>query len=168
MRPTGTDAVLDEMSAATARDQLAACCASRRWIAGMLTSRPFGSAESVQRRSDDLLAGLSWADVVEALDAHPRIGRRVDGDGREAAWSRDEQRGTAAAPPEVAERLHAGNVAYEERFGIVFLVCATGLSAPEMLEALQRRLAHDPAEEQAVVREELRKIVRLRLGKLTA
>jgi 2-oxo-4-hydroxy-4-carboxy-5-ureidoimidazoline decarboxylase len=84
---------------------------------------------------------------------------------REAAWSRQEQSGTRDAPADVQAGLRAGNAAYEERFGHVFLICATGMSAASMLAALQVRLGHDPAREREVVRDELMKIVRLRLGK---
>ena len=87
------------------------------------------------------------------------------GDDREAAWSRQEQSGTRDAPADVQAGLRAGNAAYEERFGHVFLICATGMSAASMLAALQARLGHDPAREREVVRDELTKIVRLRLGK---
>ena len=87
------------------------------------------------------------------------------GDDREAAWSRQEQSGTRDAPAQVQAGLRTGNAAYEERFGHVFLICATGMSAASMLAALQARLGHDPAREREVVRDELMKIVRLRLGK---
>src|SRR5277367_2890155 len=87
------------------------------------------------------------------------------GGDREAAWSRQEQSGTRDAPADVQAGLRAGNTAYEERFGHVFLICATGMSAASMLAALQARLGHDPAREREVVRDELVKIVRLRLGK---
>jgi 2-oxo-4-hydroxy-4-carboxy-5-ureidoimidazoline decarboxylase len=87
------------------------------------------------------------------------------GGDREAAWSRQEQSGTRDAPADVQAGLRAGNAAYEERFGHVFLICATGMSAASMLAALQGRLGHDPAREREVVRDELMKIVRLRLGK---
>ena len=87
------------------------------------------------------------------------------GDDREAAWSQQEQSGARDAPPDMQAGLRAGNAAYEERFGHVFLICATGMSAASMLAALQARLGHDPAREREVVRDELMKIVRLRLGK---
>ena len=85
--------------------------------------------------------------------------------GTEAAWSRQEQSGARDAPADVLAGLRAGNAAYEERFGHVFLICATGMSAASMLGALQTRLGHDPAAEREVVRDELMKIVRLRLAK---
>jgi 2-oxo-4-hydroxy-4-carboxy-5-ureidoimidazoline decarboxylase len=87
------------------------------------------------------------------------------GGDREAAWSRQEQSGTRDAPADVQAGLRAGNAAYEERFGHVFLICATGMSAASMLAALQGRLGHDPVREREVVRDELMKIVRLRLAK---
>jgi 2-oxo-4-hydroxy-4-carboxy-5-ureidoimidazoline decarboxylase len=87
------------------------------------------------------------------------------GGDRAAAWSRQEQSGTRDAPADVQAGLRSGNAAYEERFGHVFLICATGMSAASMLDALQDRLGHDPAREREVVRDELMKIVRLRLGK---
>src|ERR1700733_3142045 len=87
------------------------------------------------------------------------------GGDREAAWSRQEQSGTRDAPADVQAGLRAGNAAYPERFGHVFLLCATGMPAASMLAALQVRLGHDPAREREVVRDELMKIVRLRLAK---
>jgi 2-oxo-4-hydroxy-4-carboxy-5-ureidoimidazoline decarboxylase len=108
---------------------------------------------------------LSWDDILQALAAHPRIGERAAGAGREAAWSRAEQAGAGAATIETQEDLVVGNVAYEERFGYVFLICATGLSAEAMLFALRERLGNDPDSEREVVRVELNKIVDLRLGK---
>src|ERR1700722_19213128 len=98
-------------------------------------------------------------------EAGGRPGPGPAGGDREAAWSRQEQSGTRDAPPDVQAGLRAGNAAYEERFGHVFLICATGLSAASMLAALQVRLGHDPAREREVVRDELTKIVRLRLAK---
>jgi urate oxidase len=145
---------------------LLACNASRRWARSLAAGRPYRSRELLEAASARILTQLSWDDVTEALAAHPRIGERADGGSREAAWSRREQAGAAAAPPEVAVALIAGNRAYEERFGHVFLICAAGLSAEQMLEELRRRLDHDPATERAAVRAELAKITTLRLAKL--
>jgi 2-oxo-4-hydroxy-4-carboxy-5-ureidoimidazoline decarboxylase len=101
---------------------------------------------------------------VLALSAHPRIGERPAGEGREAAWSRREQ--ADADDPSVAAALVEANREYEERFGHVFLIFATGKSAPEMLAAARARLAHDEATERPVVQDELRKIALLRLERL--
>ena len=172
---------LDRASAATAAGLLRPSCASARWIERMVSGRPHGSLPALVAASDATIAALGWPDIEHALAAHPRIGARLpdpgaaqdqgarpDGDApqhREAAWSRQEQSGTRDATPDVQAGLRAGNAAYTERFGHVFLICATGMSAESMLAALQARLGHDPAIEREVVRDELSKIVRIRLAK---
>jgi 2-oxo-4-hydroxy-4-carboxy-5-ureidoimidazoline decarboxylase len=160
---------LDQATAATAAGLLRPACASTRWIERMISGRPHGSRPALVAASDGVLAALDWPDIEQALAAHPRIGagRRPESTGgdREAAWSRQEQSGAQDAGPDVQAGLRAGNTAYEERFGHVFLICATGMSAASMLAALRARLGHDPAGEREVVRDELTKIVRLRLAK---
>lgn len=145
---------------AVAEHDLLACCASRRWADELLARRPYHDLSQLRSVSEQVLRVLEWDDVRQALAAHPRIGERVAGESTEAGWSRAEQ---AGATP--SDDLVAGNRLYEERFGHVFLICATGLSGEEMLTALRRRLGNDPDTERDVVREELRKIVDLRLGK---
>jgi 2-oxo-4-hydroxy-4-carboxy-5-ureidoimidazoline decarboxylase len=145
---------------AVAEHALLACCAARRWADEVLARRPYPDLAALRSLSARVVSELDWADVEQALAAHPRIGERSAGASTEAAWSRDEQ---AGATP--SDDLAAGNLVYEERFGHVFLICATGLSGEEMLTALRTRLGNDPAAERDVVREELRKIVDLRLGK---
>ncbi len=169
---------LDRADAATAAGLLRPSCASARWIERMVSGRPHGSLPALMAASDATIAALGWPDIEHALAAHPRIGDRLPDRGdrhdrgdregpedREAAWSRQEQSGTRDAGPDVQAGLRAGNAAYEERFGHVFLICATGMSAASMLAALQTRLGHDPATERAVVRDELTRIVRLRLAR---
>ena len=134
----------------------------------MVARRPYGDLDSLLRASDAALVTLTWDDVLEALAAHPRIGQRAAGDDVEARWSRSEQSAAATPDESVASRLHDANVAYEERFGWVFLIRATGRSSDEVLGALTARLANDVDAEQAEVREQLRQIVRLRLGKVFA
>lgn len=141
------------------------CCASSRWIAELVLGRPFGSLRALLTASDDIIGDLRWSDVAEALAAHPRIGERATGTDRESSWSRSEQSATAGVASSVADQLLEGNLAYEERFGHVFLICATGRSAAQMLSALQQRLANPTETERDVVRDELRAIVRLRLIK---
>jgi 2-oxo-4-hydroxy-4-carboxy-5-ureidoimidazoline decarboxylase len=177
----GSDAVpvadLDAADAAEARDALRPCCASGSWLAIMIAGRPYHTLDALTSASDRALSRLSSADVEEALAAHPRIGERSartgeggaragEGDGgREAAWSRQEQSATATIDRSTADELVAGNAAYEERFGHVFLIRATGRSTEEMLAQLRARLGHDAATEQDVVRRELAEIVRIRLAK---
>src|ERR1700712_95283 len=158
--------VLDALGDPAAEERLVACCASRRGGDAMLAARPFGSRAALLAHSDTVLHALSWADVEEALAAHPRIGERVAGAGREAGWSRSEQSGAATASSDVHQQLHWGNQHYEEGFGYVFLICATGLSADSMLTALRERLDHEAGTERRGVRDELRKNVRVRLEKL--
>jgi 2-oxo-4-hydroxy-4-carboxy-5-ureidoimidazoline decarboxylase len=156
-------ALFDRMEPFEAAELMRPCCASRRWISEVVMGRPYGSMRRLTSASADVVADLSWSDLAEALAAHPRIGDRAGGTERESAWSRQEQSG--AADPSVASDLVEGNVAYEARFGHVFLICATGRSASDMLAALNQRLANPTDVEREVVREELREIVRLRLIK---
>lgn len=136
-------AAFHALSPAEAERELLACCASRRWAARVAAGRPYRGPAELIAAGERAVAELDWADVAEALAAHPRIGERPAGPGREAAWSRGEQAGTQGADPEVLAGLRAGNAAYERRFGHVYLVCATGRSAAELLEVLRARLAND-------------------------
>ncbi|TDP70764.1 2-oxo-4-hydroxy-4-carboxy-5-ureidoimidazoline decarboxylase [Actinokineospora alba] len=147
---------------AGALDDLLACCSSRRWAGEMVVGRPYGDVNQLIARSDRVFAALQWEDLREALDAHPRIGERAVGDSREAGWSRGEQ----AAAGGGGDELKQANVDYEDRFGHVFLICATGLTADAILAEAHRRLRNDVAAEREEVREELCKIAALRLVKL--
>ena len=146
--------------------ELYPCCASKRWISAILAERPYRAVSVLSATSDRVIRQLAWPDVEEALAAHPRIGERVSGDGREAMWSRQEQSGTRLADVDTDAALREGNLAYERRLGHVFLICAAGLSAGEMLDALRSRLTNPIEVERDVVRAELAKIVRLRLAKV--
>ena len=159
---------LQEFNSAPAdrlRPMLAACCDVPRWVDGLLAKRPYGDLAALTAVADQSLRELDDDEVDRALQAHPRIGDRPQGAGTEAAWSRREQSGVGEDPG-VREALAEGNREYEQRFGRVFLICASGLSAEQMLTSLRRRLTHDDATEVAVVREELRKIALLRLAKV--
>jgi 2-oxo-4-hydroxy-4-carboxy-5-ureidoimidazoline decarboxylase len=155
---------LNDADEAQARVDLAACCASTRWVERVMAGRPYDTDVALLSASDHALTALDWTDVLEALAAHPRIGSAPTGTGREAAWSRQEQ--AAAAGDTAPEEFVAANREYEQRFDWVFLVCATGRSRDELLADLRSRLGNDPATEQDVVRRELAAIVRLRLGKM--
>ena len=147
------------------RPLLAACCDVPRWVDRVLAGRPYADADALAEVADRGVRELGEGEVAQALAAHPRIGDRASGEGTEAGWSRSEQSGVGD-DPSVRAALAAGNREYEERFGRVFLICATGLSATEMLSALRRRLTNDDSTEAAAVQEELRKIALLRLTKL--
>jgi 2-oxo-4-hydroxy-4-carboxy-5-ureidoimidazoline decarboxylase len=146
---------------AAERDVLA-CCASPAFAAMIADGRPYPDPATLRDTVNTAFAALSWDDIAEGMRAHPRIGDRAPDGG----WSAAEQSGAAAASGTVRQALADGNLAYEQRFGHVFLICASGLSGQDMLDQLRARLAHDPETERAVVREELRKITQLRLTKL--
>ena len=137
------------------------CCGSRAWASGLRERRPFATFEDLLRGSDVVWAGLPVEDRLEAFAAHPRIGERGG-----SAWSASEQAGATSAREDVLRELEEGSRAYEERFGHVFLINATGKTADEMLEALRRRMANDPETELAEASEQQRQIARLRLEKL--
>ena len=147
---------------------LLACCAVPGWASVVAAGRPYPDLGALTAVSDAALAALDWAAVERALAAHPRIGERARGDGREADWSRREQSAAATGDGDLRAALTAGNAEYEQRFGHVFLICATGLPAQDVLAALRARLCNDENAERATVREELGRIVRLRLAKLVA
>jgi 2-oxo-4-hydroxy-4-carboxy-5-ureidoimidazoline decarboxylase len=162
-RPATTSAALAAFNAAPAADaerDVARCCASRSLAVAIAAGRPYADAGALSAALDAAFARLAWADIAEALADHPRIG------GPAAGWSAAEQAGAAAAGPAVARELADGNRAYEQRFGHVFLVCASGLSAAEMLARLRDRLPNDQETERRIVAGELRKITQLRMWKL--
>jgi 2-oxo-4-hydroxy-4-carboxy-5-ureidoimidazoline decarboxylase len=136
-----------------------ACCASRRFATAMVAGRPSRSAAAALVAVESVFESLNWPDVLEAMDAHPRIGARA------AGQSAAEQSGVA---DDSRAALAAGNAAYEERFGHVFLICATGLSGPQLLAALGQRLKNDETSERDVATTELRKITLLRVRKALA
>jgi 2-oxo-4-hydroxy-4-carboxy-5-ureidoimidazoline decarboxylase len=150
------------------RQKLCLCCAATGWLDAVVAGRPYTTRLALHAASAAALAALDWAGVREALDAHPRIGERARASGTEAAWSAQEQAGMAGASDDVRASLAAANLAYEDRFGHVFLIFATGKTDEQMLAVARQRLANDDATEQATVRAELVKIVDLRLDKLVA
>jgi 2-oxo-4-hydroxy-4-carboxy-5-ureidoimidazoline decarboxylase len=159
---TATLAAFNAASPEAAERDVLACCASRSFARRIAGSRPYRDPAALQAAADAAFEALSWDDIVESMNAHPRIGDRV----RAGGWSAAEQSGAASASDQVRQALTDGNLAYEQRFGHVFLICASGLSGQDMLGQLRARLGHDPQAERAVVREELLKITRLRLAKL--
>jgi 2-oxo-4-hydroxy-4-carboxy-5-ureidoimidazoline decarboxylase len=132
------------------------CCASRRFAAAMAAGRPYPSLAAAETATRSVFESLTWDDVLEAMSGHPRIGART------AGQSAAEQSGVADSS---RAALAAGNARYEERFGHVFLICATGLSGEQMRAALEKRLGNDPAAERAVATAELEKITLLRVAK---
>jgi 2-oxo-4-hydroxy-4-carboxy-5-ureidoimidazoline decarboxylase len=147
--------------------ELLACCAAHEWSARVVDGRPYQSLKDLEIAADAAARALSWTDVAEGLAAHPRIGERAAGDSREAAWSRREQSAAGRSGDDATKAaLVRANVAYEERFGHVFLIFASGKSQEEILAAARARIGNDEATERAIVADELRKIALLRLERL--
>ncbi len=160
--PASTLAAFNASPAEAAEPDILACCASGGFAKAIAGGRPYRDQAALHAAVDAAFAALTWDDIVEAMNAHPRIGDRA----ASAGWSAAEQSGAAAASDQVRQDLAEGNLAYEQGFGHVFLICASGLSGPEMLSQLRARLSNDLQAERAVVRAELLKITRLRMAKL--
>jgi 2-oxo-4-hydroxy-4-carboxy-5-ureidoimidazoline decarboxylase len=162
---------LNALSPEEARAELLRCCGASRWAEGMVRARPFRDASHLLAEGERLWASMGPEDWHEAFRHHPRIGdlsRLRERFASTASWSSQEQLGVADAKESVLQALAEGNRAYEERFGFIFLVCASGKSAAEMLSLLRERLKHEPAQELRIAADEQCKILRIRLEKLLA
>ena len=160
---------LNALPPEAAEAELLACCGSRRWARELAARRPFGGAAALLAAADEVWWSLAPDDWHEAFRAHPRIGERKAAPAqtaRAAGWSAQEQSAASSADAEVAEALAEGNRAYERRFGHIYIVCATGKTAEEMLAILRARLANAPETELRAAAAEQAKITRLRLEKL--
>ena len=160
---------LDALPAERARELLAACCGAEPWVEAMLAARPYRSLAGALAAAGRAWAALSPESLAQVIERHPRLGEsraRAALSARERAWSAAEQSGAATGDGEAIEALARGNEEYERRFGHTFILCASGLSAAEMLRSLRERLAHDVETERSTTARELERIVRLRLGKL--
>lgn len=160
---------LNSLSEADGREALLRCCGSRRWADAMTARRPFADEDALFAAAEEVEKGLARADWLEAFAAHPRIGDAESLRKKFAAtasWAANEQAGVASAPEAILQSLAVANRRYEEKFGHIFIVCATGKNAGEMLAILEQRLPNDPATELRVASAEQAKITRLRLEKL--
>jgi 2-oxo-4-hydroxy-4-carboxy-5-ureidoimidazoline decarboxylase len=167
--PGGGVAAFDVAPEDELRVRLHSCCAAEAWGEHIVAGRPYRSEAALYAASDRATAELDAGGLAQALAGHPRIGDAAPvhgGDGRSAAWSQGEQAGVATAGADVLGELAVANAAYERRFGHVYLVCASGRAAAELLAVCRERLRNDPEAERGVVLGELAKINRLRLGKL--
>ncbi len=150
------------------REGLTASLAVPRWVDDVVRAAPFASLAELLDVAREAATPLAAEEIDQALAHHPRIGEKPVGQGTAQAFARAEQASSASGDTALAEALAAGNRAYEERFGRVFLIRAAGRSRPEILAELQRRLALDPAAELGVVGAELRDIALLRIPQLFA
>lgn len=137
-------------------------CASTAWGSALLAHRPYATADDLFAASDTATAELTAGDLAQAMAAHPPIGRPAPGDPTSAR----EQRGMAGASDELKAELLELNLAYQDRFGHVFLICATGRTGEQMRDAVRVRIGNSPEQERAVVRTELGRINRIRLARL--
>ena len=146
---------------AVAHIALIQCCGSKQWTERILAKRPFENVETLLSTADTMWWELAPVDWMEAFSAHPKIGGK-----KLSNWSSQEQSGINSAPNQVLEQLAKGNHKYEQRFGWIFLVNATGKTAREILDLLSTRLKNGHAEELRVAAGEQAKITKLRLQKL--
>lgn len=161
---------LDALRGEEATAVFHSCCGSSRWVEGMIARRPFGTVDGMLAAADDSWKATGPDDWREAFSHHPRIGEKrseITQGARAAAWSAAEQERSQPATASVQEKLEALNRTYEERFGHIYIVCAEGKSADELLQIAERRLCNDPATELRIAADEQRKITELRLRKLT-
>jgi OHCU decarboxylase len=161
----------NQLSPADAAREILPCCGSEAWARELVGRRPLNDEKSLLAASDNVWESLETKDWMEAFARHPRIGERqapASASSQAATWSVQEQQKVAAAEEAVQAALAAGNREYERRFGRIFLVCATGKSADEILAVLKRRLQNSDAAELREAVEEQRKITNLRLKKWLA
>ena len=145
------------------------CCGSRRWAAKMTAERPFENVEAMVTAANRIWWDLEATDWLEAFDSHPRIGetKAAAPVARESlSWSETEQSGTRDSTQQTMEELAELNRQYQEKFGFIYIVCATGKTAEEMLAILRDRLDNEPATELRNAATEQAKITTLRISKL--
>ena len=157
-----------DASAAELRELLRSCLAVPRWVDEVAAGAPFDSPAALLDRARHAADPLEPAEIEQALADHPRIGERPRASSRSAAFSRTEQQAPDSDDPELTTKIAAGNAAYEERFGRVFLIRAAGRTRAEIHREQQRRLALDDEADLRIVAGELRQIALLRLERLLA
>jgi OHCU decarboxylase len=160
---------LNSLSPQQAANELRQCCGSKRWVQATVSRRPYSSLETLLTTADEVWWSLPPDDWLEAFQSHPKIGERkatasVSEQSRQ--WSGQEQAGVSNASRDTVDSLAALNQAYEEKFGFIFIICATGKSSDEMLSALRARIENDLPTELPIAAAEQGKITHLRLKKL--
>ena len=161
----------NRLSPEDAANDILPCCGSNAWARALAKRRPLEKEACVLAASDEIWRALPPSDWLEAFLKHPRIGEAKAppaASAESAAWSAEEQHTVGTAAESIREALAEANREYERRFGRIFIVCAAGKLAPEMLDILRRRLHNDEATELREAAEEQRKITNLRLKKWLA
>ncbi|HEV8587346.1 MAG TPA: 2-oxo-4-hydroxy-4-carboxy-5-ureidoimidazoline decarboxylase [Pyrinomonadaceae bacterium] len=162
---------LNQLSAARAEAEFLKCCSSTGWAKGMTEARPFEDLKSLLSKADEIWWSLGENNWLEAFRAHPKIGEKKAATAQSEqaqTWSAQEQSSAQQAAVDTKVALAQGNREYEERFGFIFIICASGKSADEILASLKQRLANDPETEIRLAAEEQRKIAQLRLTRMLA
>jgi len=154
------DAIVERVNALFDTSELRRVCGSQRWADAVTAARPFASWDALVDTANRVWSSLEPNDWLEAFAAHPRIGER------KAGWSSNEQSGTRTASDDTMRALAETQAAYEQKFGFLYLVCATGRTADEMLANAHERMHNDRDTELRVAAEEQRKITALRLERL--
>jgi 2-oxo-4-hydroxy-4-carboxy-5-ureidoimidazoline decarboxylase len=158
----------NDIDSEEAAEEILSCCGSKSWARGMASQRPILDETGLLAACDQVWRNLAESDWIEAFNSHPRIGEshaQVSRPVKSAEWSGEEQGIVATAAEDVKFALAEGNRAYEERFHRIFIVCAAGKSAAEILEILRRRMRSDETTELLEAGEQQRKIAHLRLKK---
>jgi 2-oxo-4-hydroxy-4-carboxy-5-ureidoimidazoline decarboxylase len=158
----------NRLSVQDAVQEILPCCGSEKWARDLAGRRPIPDESTLVAASDEIWGRLHTEDWLDAFSKHPRIGERKaapEAPARSAAWSAEEQQGVTVAGESVLGTLGQANQEYEQRFGRVFIVCASEKSATEMLDILRRRMRNDDAAELREAAEEQRKITNIRLKK---
>jgi allantoicase len=156
---------LNSSSVATLGILFKQVCHADLWVQQMVESAPFQNQNDLLKKGAGAWAKCDEKDWLQALDGHPRIGQKAKGSALSAKWSRGEQ-SSAQAEDDVKTRLAQAQQQYFQKFGFIFLICASGRTSQEILDALEKRLPHSSAEEMQIVAEEQAKIIHLRLEKL--
>ena len=161
-------AELNQGDSEQARIELLKCCGSRKWVNNILAARPFSSVDQLHAQAKDIWLELDKDDYLDAFAAHPKIGEsKVPEKAKNTeSWTRKEQVGMLNAADSVKLELEKQNYKYEKKFGYIFIVCATGKSAEEMLVLLQQRLENIPMIEINIAAWEQNKITKLRLNNM--
>ena len=150
------------------KNELFKCCGSTAW-SEQLAANKYNSLPEFKSASDKVWNSLSENDRHEAFSHHPKIGDIENLKKKfasTATWASAEQSKISEADETTLTELKELNEVYENKFGYIFIVCATGKNAEEMLDLLKKRLINNPAFERRVAAEEQNKITHLRLDKL--
>jgi 2-oxo-4-hydroxy-4-carboxy-5-ureidoimidazoline decarboxylase len=161
---------LNKAGSEKAHLELLKCCGSNKWVNNILAARPFSSVAQLQMQAERIWMELGKDDYLDAFAAHPKIGEsKVPEKAKNTeSWTKKEQSGMLKAADPVKLELEKQNCKYEKKFGYIFIVCATGKSAEEMLDMLQHRLENSPLIELNIAACEQNKITNLRLNNMLA